>query len=443
MLCLFSVSPTSDGCTVFARCYHSQAKNDAPHTIKISLLKAPVVIQNATCTCKVGLGGHCGHVCGVLYQLAHYKMQGIRAIPVDVAKTSLKMTFHQPRTSTITGSTIENVEVKGHNRNTNSKDAAIKSTLYNAVNGPSPNFEHLSTTIEKSWPRLAIAPALKNHVGINVQTKFGQVPFGSVLSVQQKCDANFLINLCDNVDFPALPTKNVMLNEYSTVLDQKKLAEFESIGINTEESHDFQDLTVSQSNDDLWYKIRQNRITASKVGRIRSRQGNYEKLASDLKSTRKVMTKPMLRGIQMEPVAAQAYAAVKDNTVNLYPCGVVVSPWCPWLGASPDRKVYDPSVPFEPFGLLEIKCPDVKSVLEVTDGSLKRDSVTGQLALNKKHMYYSQVQMQLAVTGLSWCDFFVWTETDGDFHLERIKFDSTIWQEMKNKVDMFYFEYFL
>ena len=418
------------------------------HCLQIHLLKSPVTIERASCSCKVGLGGHCGHVCGVLYQLAHFKMQGIKAIPVDVAKTSLKMTFHQPRTSTITGKTIEEVEVRGHHNKAADFAAKesryLKSTLYNAVNGPIPLFEELGHSLENSWPRIAAIPALKattNHE--MVTTKFGQAPTGSVLAVQQKLDSNYVINLFDHIEFPALPSKNVMLNENCAVLDQRKTTELDAIVTSVEESREFQDLTVTQSNDALWYRIRKNRITASKIGKIRSRQGNFEKLVTDMKSTRKVTTKPMLRGIECEPLAAACYAELKENGVNLLPCGVVVSPWCPWLGASPDRKVYFPDRAQEPFGLLEIKCPNVKSVLEIKDGSLKRDLNSGQLSLNRNHMHFSQIQMQLAVTGLPWCDYFVWTETDGDFHLETIRFDAVVWQEMKNKVDMFYFDYFL
>ena len=33
-------------------------------------------------------------------------------------------------------------------------------------------------------------------------------------------------------------------------------------------------------------------------------------------------------------------------------------------------------------------------------------------------------------------DYFVWTETDGDFHLETIRFDAMVWQELKNKIDI-------
>ena len=50
----------------------------------------------------------------------------------------------------------------------------------------------------------------------------------------------------------------------------------------------------------------------------------------------------MKRGIEMESTAAMSYARnAKHNTVNLFPSGLIINPKCPWLGCSPDRKVYD------------------------------------------------------------------------------------------------------
>ena len=70
-----------------------------------------------------------------------------------------------------------------------------------------------------------------------------------------------------------------------------------------------------------------------------------------------------------------------------------------------------------------------------------KKNATGQLKLKRNHSYYYQVLTQLAVTGLEWCDFFVWCQSD---HLkETIYFNAEIWNTVKEKVDMFYFNDFL
>ena len=276
-----------------------------------------------------------------------------------------------------------------------------------------------------------------------VASKFGNVHKGSVLGVQQKLYSEFVINVFDNICFPNFPIENVMVNEYCATLDNRQTVQLEAIKLCYDQCVQFEELTSSQSQNSLWHEIRANRLTASKIGRIRSRRDNFETLLLQIKSTKKVCTSAMKRGLACKLLAANSYASLKDNNVNLYPSGVVVYPYCSWLAASLDRKVYDPTRQGEPFGLLEIKCPDVLSVLEIKDGSIKRDGNSGQMHLNRNHMYYHQIQMQLAVTGLSCCDFFVWTENSLDYHLETIRFDKDTWQTTKNKADMVYFEYFL
>lgn len=124
-----------------------------------------------------------------------------------------------------------------------------------------------------------------------------------------------------------------------------------------------------------------------------------------------------------------------DNEVNVYPCGIIVSPYAPWIAASPDRKVFCPKE--DPcYGLLEIKCP----VLELSECKyLHKDG--DRRVLKTNHNYYYQIMCQLAVTGLKWCHFFVWR--DNESHFEKISFDPLIWSDMKDKLDIFYFDHFL
>lgn len=201
------------------------------------------------------------------------------------------------------------------------------------------------------------------------------------------------------------------------------------------EVHKFEKETRLQSESPLWFKLRKHRITASKAGEIFKRRKDFDTLSKRLKSNRRVVTAAMRQGLASEPTAARKYSEVCQHQVNLYPYGVVVSPWAPWIAASPDRKVYHPES-FPPFGLLEIKCPQV-SVLETQ--YLKKDH-TATLKLNRNHQYYFQILTQLAVTGLQWCDLYVWCEND--YHQERIYFNKDLWKEVKNK-DMFYFSSFI
>ena len=73
-------------------------------------------------------------------------------------------------------------------------------------------------------------------------------------------------------------------------------------------------------------------------------------------------------------MAAEAYAQKYEYKLNLDPSGGVVSEACPRLAASPDRKVNQPDM-FPEFGLIEIKFPQVGSVLECKYLSKDQDGI--------------------------------------------------------------------
>ena len=150
---------------------------------------------------------------------------------------------------------------------------------------------------------------------------------------------------------------------------------------------------------------------------------------------RVLATEAMKESLVREPLAAQMYATVMKNRVNLYPC--VISPFVPWLAASPDRKVYWPERS-PSFGLLEKKCPQADQLANVTCLSNNGRN----LKLKLSHDYYYQVQCQMAVTGLQWCDFVVYLGS-GALHVETITFDSDFWHEVEEKLQSFYFNYFI
>lgn len=143
----------------------------------------------------------------------------------------------------------------------------------------------------------------------------------------------------------------------------------------------------------------------------------------------------MKRGLDLEPEVLFQYSGMMN--VNVLQCGFVVHPDAPHLGTSPDSRVYDPTEN-PPFGLAEVKCPDdVDDIFRVT--YIKFDN--GQAKLKQSHKYYWQVQGQLAITGLSWCDFI--TNTKTDLTIERIWRDDSLIVLMRDKADMFFFNIYM
>ena len=137
-------------------------------------------------------------------------------------------------------------------------------------------------------------------------------------------------------------------------------------------------------------------------------------------------------GREKESLALAMYAQFqKDNGhAGLYCCrsGFVVSEKYPYLGASPDAVVHDPSSKSQ-FGVAEVKCPySVRSMKpqEAAKSPTFFCSLEGEkLKLKQSHCYFCQVQGQMALTEREWCDFIVYTERG--ISVERIKFDSDFW----------------
>ena len=99
-----------------------------------------------------------------------------------------------------------------------------------------------------------------------------------------------------------------------------------------------------------------------------------------------------------------------------------------FLAASPDRLVYDEDENL--LGIIEIKCPFSARNTTVSDACSQNTFFCAKdnkdnICLRKKHNYYYQIQGQLAILKVDWCDFIMWTLKD--FNVERIYFDSEFW----------------
>lgn len=99
-------------------------------------------------------------------------------------------------------------------------------------------------------------------------------------------------------------------------------------------------------------------------------------------------------------------------------CRMMVSLILPFLACSPDGILFDG----HDFKLLEIKCP-VKGISHRLEDIIKKLpylSKDGQL--RKKHAYYGQVQLGMAICGISKTDFIIYSKCSNDYHKIEIFF---------------------
>lgn len=366
---------------------------------------------------------------------------GFKSVPLPLACTSTLQTWHRPRTQGIVPEATEDMEVrKPVARTKNTVRAGVKSKLYRAYTGPLPD-PHVLASAEKLKhirPQPGICKLLHGLETLHlVDSKFGPVPFGSVLSYQ--CPPEKTRDIVKHpgiLEFPLLPVDDYTFKSPTVfVPTYRQQCHLESLKVSHEICVAVEAETRLQSECKLWTQLRKPRLTASRFREACFVRGDStaQALATRiLKGT--PQTAEMKRGLELEPEILRQYSDHCD--VSVTQCGFIIHPDAPHLGASPDAKVFDPSE-MPPFGLAEVKCCDVGNVALVKHLATSK----GQASLKRTHKYYYQVQGQLALSGLQWCDFV--TDTHTDFTVERIYRDEEIIQSMRQKLDQFYYNIYM
>jgi hypothetical protein len=199
--------------------------------------------------------------------------------------------------------------------------------------------------------------------------------------------------------------------------------------------------TIRQSQDPEWHTIRKFRISSTKAHRIFRRRADLPKLAHDLKKPQTFCTEGMRYGLRMEGVAKRLFC--KQFKRRVIDSGVIVSSTDPWLCASPDGVVM-----FEnEVSLLEIKCPASLRGRTIVDRVANVSYVkylkviNNTVVINKKHEYYTQMQIAMYVSNLVYSHFYVYSSKE-QVHL-LVERDDTFLSECLPKLCSFYFKHYL
>jgi len=223
--------------------------------------------------------------------------------------------------------------------------------------------------------------------------------------------------------------------------------------INSNEATELEIKTRKQASSELWHNERKLRITASVMREVCHRKASTSCTAFVQKKINpKVLSTPAVcYGREHKNDAISAYIKYQRNcrgvVVEAHECGLVVDKTLPWLAASPDGIVFDPSEKDNKRGCLEVKCPfscEKKTVLEANRSvpAFCLIEQGGGIFLSKSHGYYYQVQTEMHVTNSKWCDFVVWSPLDQPF-IQRIHYDSEFMSNAIAKAQKFYFNQFL
>ena len=202
-----------------------------------------------------------------------------------------------------------------------------------------------------------------------------------------------------------------------------------------------------------WVEQHKTRPTASNFGKINRRiQKPSEAMLSNIFSPPDLSTVTSIaHGRSKEKLARSIYASRMQGQIKnfcVFDAGIVVNPAYPYIGASPDGKVFNPRISPH-YGLLEVKCPFKQRARTIEEALadpnfyllfqeekylLKRDNACD---------YFEQVQGQMALSGLKWCDFCVFFLSQMRCVLQELNVIKNIWKKLLPKLSNFYFQYCL
>ena len=189
--------------------------------------------------------------------------------------------------------------------------------------------------------------------------------------------------------------------------------------------------SLSQSGSDSWMKERRKRVTASQAHKLL--HGTLPSIRKKYFIGNNFINRHMRYGIETEDEARAKYMQVTGH--HVIPCGLMVKPDQPWISASPDGLFL--TTTDNTLGVLEIKCPSTCRNRKIDVKYL--DKSTGNL--KPTHWYYTQVQIQMYVTGAPFAHFFVYSSKD--YKLVSVPFDKAFLQKIVPKLDVYYFTEFL
>ena len=399
-------------------------------------------LSHASLLCR--LGQACSHVAALLFTLDDLKRKGTVEIQHDTTCTSALQQWHVPPKRDVTPLPVKDIsfpkqeygkefraKIQGDEDSgvTGDVDADAVKELLEIVGQHCPNsgLFHFWVMPAASTEKVDEQTAMDRQVQELVIYKRGS-------AVPAECDA------LQDVD-PQSAYFQELVSQY--MLAQHIPA---TVGAYIES------ITREQNKSMLWHQLHNGRVTSSIFGDVILRKATTSPdnlIRRIMGYTDHIMTKAMKWGLANESRAQDAYVKHCESAgkvVSIIPSGLSLYPSHSYLGASGDGWVCQGG---NCVGMLEIKCPfslDNEDVTTTTPVALagnpkfcleKRAEIP---KLKTTHKYYYQVQGELAITGMAWCDFVIWTE--GGLFVQRVPFDEDLWQSvMLPKLVQFYSEH--
>ncbi|XP_070545952.1 uncharacterized protein [Ptychodera flava] len=419
-------------------------------------------VYGGRCRCVAGLGEACSHLGALLFALEDFVSKGLNILPVDKTCTDVLCMWNKPSSLKVKPRPITEIDMrkieygkKITNRPKKNADSYdCRTASHRLVNKD--DLQTLYQTMSKvnsssCWVKFYDEDnILKQNDKVVSSSECGNTGTSSV-EVEGEIEEQPSVSLQDENTKTYDDSFNLEGSEFREVCQKH----FDGIGpLTTEEVSRIELKTRNQSESLEWMKQRKGRITASIVGEICKRRKTIPPdalLKRILQYGPQMTNKACQHGQQHESSARDVYVATmkaQGYDVSVEKRGLILNSEHPWFGASIDGIVIDKKGC--ELGIIEIKCPYVENekmpgISTIEDLAKQRRgfclSFSGNtLELDPKHNYFYQVQTQMGILGMKWCDFVVCLIAEGakDVFIQRIYFDNEMFSGIFSQAFTFY-----
>ena len=297
---------------------------------------------------------------------------------------------------------------------------------------------------------------------MRVQTSIpgtGLQQFWKTRSSEKVTSENQLSTLWNHVLFWHENASSVSCDKFFTPTEEQCSEYFSNLTLSYNEVEAIEGATRGQADNDLWFALRNGRLTSSRFGEILHRRQSTDsrRLVKDIMGYggRMKYVPPQIRwGRENEEAARKCYIANRKacgEDMVVESTGLRLLPEKPYLGASSDGRVIYTNIDTCCVGYLEVKCPysiEGNVTVELTPDEIEekygnkffmRRGDDMMLHLPETHPYYAQVQGEMAILNVEWCDFVIFS--NGSVIVDRILADHDYWTKMCDTLDEFYMQH--
>lgn len=387
---------------------HSQKLNQKPLQVWI-MTESDGSVVTGHCTCIAGAGEVCSHIGSALYAVEYlYRKVSTLEETGASACTSISCSWNVPKTQ-VTMLRVSEIDWN-----------VVKGTF----TGETPN-----VTVLKGKPLESFLQKFEQH---GLTTVLGR------------------LNKPPQIEFtPQLPELfNIYKKEYEHATYDYLLGisetYFAQLTLTTEDVENIEKNTIIQNKSEVWFNQRAGRVTATKFKRVC--HTSLEKPSLTLIKEicypieAKFSSKSTDWGLKNEKKALHEYEErMKEDHINfsISDCGLIINVEYPHLAASPDSLA---SCECCGKGTVEVKCPFLLKRMTLQEFAAKNSTclniTENGMEINQNHSYYYQVQLQMCLMKLLYCDFVIWSPQE--LFIERIDFDIIFCAARINKATKFH-----